>query len=284
MNILRKTYDRFLRTPWLDKAIYAVLNVGTCVLERLEDYHFPENYLRRWKLDMMFGQYEKETVTLLKNILQPGMLVVDIGAHIGYFSRIMSNLVGPNGLVYALEPSPENFKLLKKNTKKTKNVKIFQLAAADKRGSVDFYQSAKTGCHSLISADFRPMKITVASTDLDGFLEQQNIRKIDLIKMDIEGGELLALEGMRKILFSSPSPALILEFNPECLKLAGYDPLILLKKIEETGFSIWGITPKGLLEINLEKIKRYQDIPLYPNYLNLYCRKERQSIFFGPAK
>src|SRR5262245_18954658 len=59
--------------------------------------------------------YEAETGEAVEQLLQPGMTVVDLGAHIGYFTLMSARLVGPNGRVYAFEPSPSSFLMLRKN-------------------------------------------------------------------------------------------------------------------------------------------------------------------------
>lgn len=272
-SILRKFYQKHINIIWLNKLIYILLDIETKLWCWFKNYSFPSNYIREWKWDMLLQRYEKDTVALLKKIVKPGMIVIDIGAHLGYFTRILSKLVGTNGLVYAFEADPENIKLLKNNIKKFRNIRIIQKAVASQEELVNFYHSQKTGCSSLTPSDFRQTKITVATVDIDSFLIDENIKKIDLVKLDIEGGELAALTGMEKVLFRKPAPAVIFEFNPECLKLAKIEPQKLLEKILRLGYEISYITPNGLIKADLYKTIDYQKIPLYPNFVNIYCNK-----------
>src|SRR4051812_32772734 len=101
-------------------------------------FSFPAKYSWRWKLEALMGQYEPETTRLFKKVLKPGMTFVDVGAHIGYFSRLAAKLVGEKGTVRAFEPVVENFPLLKSNLAMFPNAKIFQEALSDHAGTISF--------------------------------------------------------------------------------------------------------------------------------------------------
>ena len=77
----------------------------------------------------------------LKKIIKPGMTVLDIGANIGFYSKLFSKLVGAEGRVYSFEPEEENFEYLKKNTKECNNVVINKMAVSDKSGKMKLYIS-----------------------------------------------------------------------------------------------------------------------------------------------
>lgn len=235
---------------------------------------------------MLFGFYEPETIALFKKIVKPGMTVMDIGAHIGYYARTASNLAGTSGAVYAFEADPENFALLQKNTGRLKNVKIWQLAITDKTGAIDFYHyDEKSGIGSLlpnVPLDFKKTKISVEASDLDSFFEKLGVAKIDLIKMDIEGGEYAALGGMKKILSANQDLALIIEFAPAWVTAAGVTPLNFLNFIESFGFRIFVISKNGLSKLspatNEESYKKFipksSDGTNFGEFVNLYCVKK----------
>lgn len=88
---LRTFYRTHVHSSTLDKLIYNTLDGLVNFYSAVRRYHFPANYIRRWKLDLLDDLYEKETMALVKQIVRPGMIVVDIGAHVGYFTRIFSN-------------------------------------------------------------------------------------------------------------------------------------------------------------------------------------------------
>ncbi|MDP3935194.1 MAG: FkbM family methyltransferase [Candidatus Giovannonibacteria bacterium] len=235
-------------------------------------YSFPKNYIRRWKLDMLWELYERDTVLLFKKIIKPGMAIVDIGAHIGYYTRITADLVGGNGAVYAFEADPDNFDLLKKNTKRLKNVKLYQRAITNKTGTIDFYHyDEKSGINSTlpnVPLNFKKTKISVEARDLDSFFAKPGSPKIDVVKMDIEGGEYAALQGMKKILSENRGLALIVEFAPAWIVASGNTPLNFLKYIESFGFEIFAITPNGLI-----KIISSDGFTPSSEFINLYCTK-----------
>ena len=147
-----------MHLPWLDQCIYKVLDALTDLYSYIRRYTFPEYYVRCGKFYMLCDIYEKETTALFKKIITPGMTIIDIGAHIGYFTRIFSKYAGSKGRVYAFEADPENFILLQKNTKHLKNIELFKTAISDKAGKIDFYHSNKSGCNSIIPAESRQKK------------------------------------------------------------------------------------------------------------------------------
>lgn len=221
---------------------------------------------------MLWKLYEQETVALFKKIIKPGMTIVDVGAHIGYFTRIFSRLADKNGIVYALEADPENFRLLKKNTARFKNVRLFQLAVSDRAGETNFYRSEKSGCHSIINLPQNKEIIMVPTANLDNLLmDTKNAQKIDLIKMDIEGGEMTALKGMVKILNSNPNIALVIEFNPECLKMANITPTDFIKTLSNFKFKIFSVQPNGLNAINPQETAPEKYLSTGAAFVNLFC-------------
>lgn len=280
---LRKIYRRFIHWSWLDQKIYNVLDFFTDLYSYFKNYSFPKNYIRKWKLNMLFRSYEKETVVLFKKIIKPGTVIMDIGAHIGYFTRLFSKLTGPKGMVYAFEADPENFQLLKRNTNHLKNVKIYQLAITDQFGAIDFYHyDEKTGCNSILSnapVAFQKRKITVSASDLDTILKTEGVNRVDLIKMDIEGGESKALVGMQKTIKENQPLAIVLEFAPAWIKAAGSDPNIFLKNLESWEFKIFAIQNNILIQIGSKGIDFKNLLPKTPThyneFLNLYCAKKK---------
>lgn len=226
---------------------------------------------------MLFGFYEKETVALCEKMIKPGMNIIDAGAHIGYYSIIFSKLAGPRGIIFVFEPEPVNLKLLLKNTGKYANIKVIPMAVSNQTGSVEFYRGdGYTGCHGLSPASFRPEKIKVEATTLDSFTDEIGSPRIDLVKIDIEGAEPLAFQGMGQLIQNNPAIMLILEFCPENLHLAKAEPKEFLDQLKSAGFNIFLITDNGQLESikdNNEFLKNIGMILKKDNFVNLFCRK-----------
>jgi FkbM family methyltransferase len=223
---------------------------------------------------MLWGKYEPETYSFFKKIIKPGMIIVDIGAHIGYFTRLFSRLAGRDGFVYALEADPENFSLLKKNTLHLKNAMLLPLAVSNQTGSINFYRSEKTGCHSTIEDRAQHKEtITVASSDLDSILSNRQTEKVDVIKIDIEGGELNALKGMQKTLSTNRGLSLVIEFNPGCLKQAAVAPREFIRYISGLGFYIYAIHQDALILITAAEMEPEKYLLRGATFVNLYCTK-----------
>lgn len=280
--MIRRLYRAYIHAPLLDRIIYAVLDRCTDIYAAFRGYSFPKNYIRRWKLDMLSGLYEKETIALFKKAVRPGMVVVDIGAHIGYYARIASALTGRNGEVHAFEADPENFALLEKNTRRFTNILRHQLAISDKIGTIDFFHyNDKSGAHSTLSnapLQFEKRKLSVPATDLDAYLRKNGVMHVDVIKMDIEGGESAALLGMRQTL--AGAQFLFTEFAPAWIEAAGNSPLSFLQALEVNNFDIFAITPRGLTKLSpvcagtfMSLIPRSKDGSHASEFINLYCEK-----------
>ncbi len=160
-------------------------------------------------------RYER---ALVKDIISPGMTAVDIGANIGVYTAFLAKTVGQEGKVYAFEPSPSNFNLLKK-CNKNNNVVLIQAAVGNTTGQTTLYISDKLNVdHRTYETDEKRKKIDVSSYRLDDYLRDE---KVDFIKIDIQGFEYQALSGMKNILQTNPDIKVLMEFWPYGLKKAG---------------------------------------------------------------
>ncbi len=185
--------------------------------------------------------YEPATTAFFKEVIKPGMTVVDIGANAGYYTLLAARLAGDRGRVYAFEPEPENYAVLVKNVEVNghHNVLCRQQAVASESGRVQFFLAGESGAHSLYTGKASPRRrIMVEATSLDEFFRKDGWPHIDLIKMDIEGAELRALEGMVELVRRAKNLKLIMEFYPRLLRKAGVEPETLLNRLHDMGFSI----------------------------------------------
>jgi len=128
----------------------------------------------------------------------PGDVVIDVGAHIGSYTVRCAKAVGEKGLVIAFEPDPENFKVLLLNVKMNnlKNVIAFPYAVGKSNGIIKLHKSKFTGFHSTVrfpQGYIGSIKVKVIT--LDALTENIGVKKIDWIKIDVEGGEAEVLEG-----------------------------------------------------------------------------------------
>jgi FkbM family methyltransferase len=167
------------------------------------------------------------------------MTVVNVGANIGYYTLQFSQWVGEQGKVYAFEPDPNSYRLLDKNIKANSlsNLTAVESAVADKVGKVEFFFCEENrGDHRIFDAGDGRQTFSVEATSLDEFFPKN--KKIDLIKMDIQGAEMLAFRGMRRVLEENPEAILISEFCPTLLARAGSSGMEFLEEIQTAGFEI----------------------------------------------
>ncbi len=217
----------------------------------------------------VFGQYKPFETEIVKKHIKKGMVVLNIGAHIGYFTLLASKIVGEKGKVFAFEPVPENFGILQKNISlnNLKNIVPLQKAVSDKTGKQKLnLSSISCGMHSLIDTDLikshKQIEVDVVSLD-DYFKNYKG--KIDFILMDIEGAEEKAILGMLKLLKKNKDIKILVELLPTYLKDAGTSFENVIALIRKLKFKIYSInendkkiTPlknvKSFLESNKEKL------------------------------
>ena len=184
---------------------------------------FPAKWFRYFEND-----YEKENMLFIKENCMPNMVVFDIGAHLGLMSIICAQLLQKKGKVYSFEPTPKTFEILKKVIKlnNASNVVIpINKAVAKENKIIDFYLSVEDGSNSnsLVSKNHRERKpIQIQVTSLDIFAKENNIKQIDLIKIDAEGSEYDVLLGAKNII-SSFKPKIILALHPPLIKNNGHN-------------------------------------------------------------
>lgn len=196
---------------------------------------------------------ESET-RVFRELITPGMVVVDVGANIGYFSLLASTLVGSNGCVHAFEPDPVNCNLLRKNVRlnRASNVEVIQAALSNNDEPVDlFLDSNNKGDHRIWDPTGESRtRITVKCTTLDRYLHETSTVP-SFIKIDVQGAEGRVLEGMTKTLEENAPTYLILEFWPEALRKCQTDPKQVIQQIAEAGFTIRVIADDVLLGKNI---------------------------------
>lgn len=143
------------------------------------------------------GTYEPEQTALFLDRVGPGDVVLDLGAHIGYYTLLASGLVGPAGRVYAFEPHPRNAWYLRRHMKMNRcgNVEVLERAAYDRRGTVPFEFGSGSGTGRVSDAG----PISVRTVRLDEFVAERGISPT-VVKVDVEGGERPVLQGGMEML------------------------------------------------------------------------------------
>jgi len=137
------------------------------------------------------GVYEPFETELVKKEIKKGDVVLDLGANIGYYTLIFGKLVGKRGKVFAFEPDPTNFSLLKKNVEMNgyKNVELVQKAVSNKTGKIKLYLCEDNkGDHRIYNSHDGRQSIEIEAIRLDDYFKNYN-GAVDFIKMDIQGAE-----------------------------------------------------------------------------------------------
>jgi FkbM family methyltransferase len=173
-------------------------------------------------LGFLTGDAEPEVQRALQDLVEPGQVVYDVGANIGFFTLLLASLVGPDGNVFAFEPMPDNAVALRHNIalNSLDNVTVVEKAVSSGSGTAQLLLSPHSAFHSLDleGASKRDVpgpksgEISVETITLDEFVAADPARAPDLIKLDVEGAEVIALEGMRRVL-ESAQPLLLCELH-----------------------------------------------------------------------
>jgi FkbM family methyltransferase len=215
------------------------------------------------------GVWEKKESALIRKIVKPGWSVADIGAHIGYYTDILSDLVGPTGEVHSFEPNPEMFSLLLGNTKERKNVRLHSVALADKIGTEEFSINPRNSGDGCIGR--RPGCGTISVTTMPLDVAYVPASPLGFIKMDTQGIECRILRGAEKTIRSNPAIVLMIEFYPRGLAYYGEPKGEFFSLLKGMGLRVYDIeAPKieiGMLGGGFPDLKNGA-------YTNVFC--------FGP--
>lgn len=182
------------------------------------------------------GLFEPDETRSLLGLARPGDRVLDVGANIGYYTVLLAERVGPRGRVFAIEPSAQNHAVLDANTtawQQEGRVRLFRAALSDKPGSAELFLSThNAGMHrlygSVVCAGASERIETLRGDDL-------GLAPLDLIKIDIEGYEPFALQGLKATLRASPQVTILSEFSPLSMLEAGASPSQWLRWMSALG-------------------------------------------------
>ena len=204
--------------------------------------------------DLFVYRYREEHATrLFHSWLRPGMTILDAGANIGYYVLVEADAIGPKGRILAIEPAPRNVEILRANVALNdleSQVDVSHGAVGDADGKATLHLANRSNLHTMTRAETMDEYVDfVGTTDvplyrIDSFLKQKGVdpRTLDVIRMDIEGFELQAFDGMRETIAAAERLIWFVEIHPKLIKQTAGDDAYgrFLEEIEAAGFRVAG--------------------------------------------
>lgn len=219
------------------------------------------------------GGYEDGILHVMKNILKSDDIFIDVGSNIGLMALAASKFVGLQGIVYAFEPNPETFEILKNNIElnQLKNIYVFNIALGSEQGNSFIFNSSdqNRGKSSLLKPHIlKESGKEIRVETLDEFVCKKNISKIKMLKIDVEGWELEVFKGAKDLLSSKKAPIICFEYSEELPSYNG-NLLDLYKFIVSiNNYKIFKLIKGKEIESGLIEVSDTKDLP---HHDNLFC-------------
>jgi FkbM family methyltransferase len=200
------------------------------------------------------GGFENTERSFVERYLRPGMIVLDIGAHHGYYTLLASRKVGAQGMVLSVEASPRERKKLRLHLRinRCKNVQVEDRALGETPGIAEMYlvQGIETGCNSLQKPEgSQPTDlVSVRVERLDLVLAEHRIERVDFVKLDVEGAELSVLRGSTELLRSRPRPVILAEVQNIRTRPWGYPAREIIRLLAESRYHWFQPLPDDKLQ------------------------------------
>lgn len=222
------------------------------------------------------GVFEPFETELVLDELRPGDTALDVGANVGYYTLLFARRVGPRGRVFAFEPDPANFALLRQNVEFNgyHNVVLSRFAVSDQCGPARLFLSgSNTGDHRVYDPADGRATVGIEAVSLDHFFADYT-GPVHLVKMDIQGAECAALAGMRGLLGRQARLKVVAEFWPQGLRDAGASAARYLGLLLELGFRTFEINERHRALVRVEPPRLLEAFPADKEaFTNLWCVK-----------
>ena len=246
----------------LHRSAKAILEFSLPTAERLAGFRTPRGGYLPNRIRMLFGKYEAAEIRLMKQFLRPGQTIVDVGANVGYLTSFFARSAGPNGKVLAFEPNPNIFSLLQENTARFTQVSAYNVALSNTSGELPLFIAGTDQSVGSFAREYPATHVfyqksgilrSVAAKLVNGdeFLTQLEVKTIDILKLDVEGWEVSALNGLERTIAASPRLTIFCEFNPSAQECAGWCRIDLVNWFLDRRFNLFRARAGHLEPISL---------------------------------
>lgn len=225
---------------------------------------------------LTFGEYERKELNFLLSIIKDGDSILDIGAHIGWYSLIFGKQF-LNSKIYAFEPVDKTFQLLSNNVamNNLSNIIIQNYGLWDKNDLIkfNFFEGGAVLSSPANLIDHQTSLKTCQVRTMDQAVKDLKIDKVDIIKCDIEGCELFALKGGVETIIKN-KPLIFIELYEPWFKKMGYNFIDLHKFMKKLGYSLFSVNENQELTREGQSIENRQDY----NFFYLHNKKHSKII------
>lgn len=266
LKVMARTTDRFIHSiPFLLESLTKE-KVTVFVNNYKMNLYFRDKGIARELYVHQKREYIASDLMLYGGIVKEGDVVLDLGANIGYYALMESRLVGRDGTVYAVEPSPVNYQVLRENIELNgyNNIQTFNLAMGETVGKAEMFISDRSNWSRLVDKDLDDSineTITVDVSTVDDFIKDRPMP--NFIRMDVEGYEIKILRGMKEWL-KNENLGLFVEFHPYFM--TPEENMEFFDILEESGFQLSKCLLNPCLEQNIALKYAYKKLDESDNY------------------
>lgn len=218
-----------------------------------------------------FGIFEPREAHFFKQMIAPGMTVIDVGGNIGQYTLLAAKRVGPRGQVHTFEPAAENHAILQRNIQRngfSDRVVLNKLAVGAERKQEKLILTPDGGSNWVSTSGANPgegdASEVIACETLDDYLAEKGLAKVDFMKIDAEGSDLNVLKGAVKTL-ETHHPTLFVEFANRVLVKYGASSEAMLQFLLQLGYTPLMLTRHGLEPLH-QPVDLSRDMNLFFQY------------------
>lgn len=228
---------------------------------------------------LYLNSFEFANLLFYQSILERNMIIFDVGANIGIYSLIASKKIGENGKVFSFEPSAWAYERINKNLNlnSCRNVEVFKVGVSNHSDIVSFYKCDDDAFNSILNKQMRKCieEIKIDVLTIDDFCNKKQIKKLNVLKIDVEGADYLVLKGADNVI-SNFHPIILCEYN-KFLETIKDDINEMITFLNSKEYNVYEINNYKLIEFDPNKSHASEIICLTKEHVDKY--KEKKLIF-----